>query len=230
MLRAVFEHAQDGIVIVDHDGRFLDANPALERVLGLPRGQMLGRRPEEFLSGADRTLVLELRRRIHEQHALRGEFAFDPSGRERRWLGVTATPDFLPGRHLAVIRDCTERRRDHQALERRTAQQLAIAELSLMALGRPSPDALMQAVEARIADTLDVEHVAIVENARPGPDDVAIRSRDSVWGRLEVRRRQPRAFNHEDLDFLHAVANILGLALASVADDAELRRRSAEID
>jgi PAS domain S-box-containing protein len=230
MFRAVFENAQDGIVIVDHDGRFIDANPALAQVLGVSREQMLGRRPEEFLPGANRALVLELRRRVHEEHGLRGEFAFDPPGRERRWVEFTASPDFLPGRHLAVIRDCTERRRDHQALERRAAQQVAIAELSLMALERPSPEALVEAVEARIAQILDMEHVAIVEDARPRPHDVAIRSRDSVWGRLEVRSPRPSALTGEDLDFLHAVANILGLALAAAADDAELRRRSAEID
>ena len=31
--RAVFENAQEAIVIVDDEGRFLDANPAVEQVL-----------------------------------------------------------------------------------------------------------------------------------------------------------------------------------------------------
>jgi PAS domain S-box-containing protein len=250
--RAVFENAQDGIVIVDDDGRFLDANPAVEHVLGSTRRQMIGRRPEEFVPPAEHEVLEDIRRRLRDHRAVRGKYVFELPDGEQRWVEYTANANFLPGRHLAVIRDCTVQHRNQQALERRAAQQVAIAELSLMALGRASPGELMRAVVSRIAETLEVEHVAILEGP-PGSAEprlhagvgwqagdgaaeeaenrtaVTVRSHDSVWGRLEVRSPQPRDFTHHDVDFLRSVANTLGLVLGAAADDEELHRRSAEI-
>lgn len=250
--RAVFENAQDGIVIVDDDGRFLDANPAVEHVLGATREQLTGHLAEEFVPPAEHDMLEGIRRRLREHRAVRGHYAFELPGGEQRWVEYTANAHFLPGRHLAVIRDCTVQHRNQQALERRAAQQVAIAELSLMALGRASPGELMRAVVSRIAETLEVEHVAILE----GPADsgeqllhasvgwqageraceaaqsrtaVAVPCHDSVWGRLEVRSSRKRDFTHHDVDFLRSVANTLGLALGAAADDEELHRRSAEI-
>jgi PAS domain S-box-containing protein len=250
--RAVFENAQDAIVIVDDDGRFLDANPAVEHVLGSTRERMIGRRPEEFVPAAEHAALADIRRRLRKHDALRGEYAFELPNGERRWVEYTASAHFLPGRHLAVIRDCTESQRNQQALELRAAQQVAIADLGLLALGRVSPDELMEAVVSRIAETLELEHVAILERRPKGEQyrlragvgwrvgdpavedapsavSVTVRTRDSVWGTLEVRSLPPRNFTDHDVDFLRAVANTLGMAIASAADDEELLRRSAEI-
>jgi PAS domain S-box-containing protein len=246
--RAVFENAQDAIIIVDDEGRFVDANPAVEHVLGATREELLGRRPEEFVAGAEHAVIETLRRRLRERGELRAEYEFELPGGDRRWVEYTAKANFLPGRHLAVFRDCSERRHNQHALEMRAAQQVAIAELSLMALRRTSPGEFMEAAVSRIAETLELEHVAILEDRAgaekprvragvgdrdmddaPGSMAVTVRSRDSVWGRLEVRSARPRAFTDQDSDFLRAAANTVGLALGAAADDAELRRRSAEI-
>ncbi len=249
--RAVFENAQDAIIIVRDDGRFLDANPAVEDVLGASRRQMIGHRPEEFLRSAEHGMLEDMRRRLMERRALRGEYAFQLPDGEWRWVEYAASANFLPGRHLAVIRDCTESRRDHEALELRAAQQVGIADLGLLALGGVSPEDLMDAVVARIAEILEVERVAILEGTSAGErrlragigwqgdaeaiDDAAsgvsvtVRCRDSAWGRLEVRSALPRPFTDHDVDFMRSVANTLGMAIASARDEEELRRRSAEI-
>jgi signal transduction histidine kinase len=140
----------------------------------------------------------------------------------------------------------------HKALEVRAAEQAAIAELSLLALGGMSPEELMEAVVSAIAETLALEHVAVIEYSRgSGPSrlragvgwrmgdaaiedapcgiTVVVRSRESTWGKLEVRSRTPRDFTGHDVDFLRSAANTLGMAIASAVDDEELRRRSAEI-
>jgi signal transduction histidine kinase len=139
-----------------------------------------------------------------------------------------------------------------KALELRAAEQAAIAELSLLALGGMSPQELMDAVVSAIAQTLALEHVAVIE--QPGGVDpprlragvgwqigdaavehapsgvtVVVRSRESTWGKLEVRSRTSRDFTDHDVDFLRSAANTLGMAIASAVDDEELRRRSAEI-
>jgi PAS domain S-box-containing protein len=250
--RAVFENAQEAIVVVDDEGRFLDANPAVEHVLGSTRERMIGRRPEEFVPAAGHAVLEDIKRRLRERGALRGDYVFELPNGERRCIEYTASAHVMPGRHLFVIRDCTEQQRIQQALELRAAQQVAIADLGLMALGGASPDKLMPAVVSRIAETLELEHVAILEGGpasaeqrlragvgwpagdaamedAPGAVSVTIHSRDSVWGRLEVRSVPPRQFTDHDVDFLRSVANTLGMAIASAADDGELRRRSAEI-
>jgi PAS domain S-box-containing protein len=244
--RAVFENAQEAIVIVDDEGRFLDANPAVEEVLGTTRAELLGRRPEHFADAARHGILAAIRSRVREGAPVRGDYVFElPSG-ERRWLEFTATGHFLPGRHLAVIRDCTDQRRSQEALELRAAQQSAIADLGLMALGGASLDALLQAAVSRIADTLRLEHVAILEGAPGGRlraaagadravDEAAgstaidVRNRDSVWGRLEVRGRRLPELTANDEAFLRSAANILSMTIAAAEDAEELRRRSAEI-
>jgi signal transduction histidine kinase len=139
-----------------------------------------------------------------------------------------------------------------RALELRAAEQAAIAELSLLALGGMSPAELMDAVVLAIAETLALEHVAVIEypsgsdpsrlragvgwrmgdpaiEDAPSGITVVVRSRESTWGKLEVRSRTPRDFTDHDVDFLRSAANTLGMAIASAVDDEELRRRSAEI-
>jgi PAS domain S-box-containing protein len=243
---AVFENAQEAIVIVDDDGRFLDANPAVEGVLGTTRAELLGRRPEDFAPVARHGILAAIRSRVREGAPVRGDYVVDLAGGDRRWLEFTATGDFLPGRHLAVIRDCTEQRRTQEALELRAAQQSAIAELGLLALGGASVDTLLDAVVSRIADTVPLQSVAILQGAPDGGEPrlragvgerdvedapnataIGLRSHDAVWGTLEVR--SARDFTDHDADFLRSAANILSMTIAAAADDEELRRRSAEI-
>jgi PAS domain S-box-containing protein len=250
--RAVFENARDAIIIVDDEGTFLDANPAVEHVLGMAREEIVGRRLEDFIPAAEQQPLDDMRHRLRELGTLRGHHAFRLPLGEWRAVEYVATANFLPGRHLALIRDCTESRLNQEALELRAAEQSAIAELSLLALGGMSPEDLMDAAVSRIAETLALEHVAVIEHP-PGSDPprvragvgwrmgdpavedapsgitVIVRSRDSTWGKLEVRSQTPRGFSEHDVDFLRSAANTLGMAIASAVDDEELRRRSAEI-
>jgi PAS domain S-box-containing protein len=252
MFRAVFDGALDAILIVDDDYRVLDANRAVEKVLGCSRDELIGRRGEDF-APPERIGRLEgLQRDLRARRVLRGDYEFVAQDGKRRSLEFTATADFLPGRHLAVLRDCTDSVLSREALELRTAQQAAIAQLGLLAFGGLSPHDLMREVVSRVATTLGVEHVAILEGrpgggprqlragvawseSDPAVEDansgvtVAVHSRESVWGTLEVRSSSPRRFSGHGVDFLRSVANILATAIEAAHDSEELHRRSAEI-
>jgi PAS domain S-box-containing protein len=78
-----------------------------------------------------------------------------------------------PRGYLGVARDVTERRRVVQALEARTRQQAAVAELGQLALERADTDTLLQEAAARLAGTLDVE-LAEVFAYRPERDDFTL--------------------------------------------------------
>jgi two-component system cell cycle sensor histidine kinase/response regulator CckA len=109
LLRAVFDGAMDAMLIVDEDGRAVDANTAACVLFGLARERLLGRRVTDFrdpepadaeldevpAAGDSKERYLALRR---------------PDG-GRRDTEYRTTPGILPGMSLAVLRDITDRRR-----------------------------------------------------------------------------------------------------------------------
>jgi PAS domain S-box-containing protein len=100
--RAVFDHARDGMAIVDEDGRFVDANPAVERILGTSFEALRGRRAAEVV----RTDV-DLSARGAALQQVEASVT-TPSG--TRTVVWDLAPGILPGLGLAVLRDVTERR------------------------------------------------------------------------------------------------------------------------
>jgi PAS domain S-box-containing protein len=290
--RAVFESALDAVIIVDDEGRMLDANRAVASVVGVSRDELIERRIGDRAPPERRAKLAALWRAFREQGAMRGDYEFTSPDGVRRSVEFTATADFLPGRHLAVVRDCTERMRSQEALEQRAAQQAAIADLGLLALGGLDPNELMEELVGRVATTLGVEYVTILERL-PGGDQlllragvgwregvigqalvgadrdspagwtletsepvvvedlrtdarfqgadllrehgvvsglsVLIRGRAAAWGVLGVDSRSRRQFTRDDVNFLHAAANTLAMAVERGRDDEELRRRSVEI-
>ncbi|ELZ30402.1 pas domain s-box [Halogeometricum pallidum JCM 14848] len=120
---AAFAEAMDAIVVADDEGAYVDANRSACELFGVPREELLGMRIgdfadedyetddawSEFLSSGEDRGVFSLRR---------------PDG-ERRIVEYAATRDVVPGEHLSVLRDVTDRIRlterrqaEHDALER----------------------------------------------------------------------------------------------------------------
>jgi PAS domain S-box-containing protein len=245
--RAVFEHAPDAILILDGDGRILDANPAVASVLGVARERLIGRRPEDLAPAHKREALVELRRSLRERGRVRAEYEYESPDGERRWLEYSASANFLDGRDLTIVRDCTRSHRIQAALEAQSLQKATLAQLSLLALrGAPTEDLLREAASG-VATALSVERAAILEpspggeaprvRARAGREtledassrvSVTIQAREADWGSLEVGDGG-RRFDEHDLDFLRAVANTLGLAIDAARDHEELQRRSEEI-
>ncbi len=113
-LRAIFEGSLDGIVMTDNDGRYVEANPSAGDLFGLQRDKLLGRRVSEF---AEPGFSFD-----QEWQAFRGnghsKGAFRlvrPDGSVRD-LEFAATADVLPGRHLSILRDVTQRNKAARAL------------------------------------------------------------------------------------------------------------------
>ncbi|HSE48668.1 MAG TPA: ATP-binding protein [Terriglobales bacterium] len=126
--RTVFEYAGDTIVVLNDEGRFLRANPAAERIFGLPPAQLTGKTISEFieLGPVARRIGIVFRKAERRE----GQFALrDVRGRVVH-VEYTATPDFIPGRHLMILRDVSQRKRHeaeihelNQSLERRVAER-----------------------------------------------------------------------------------------------------------
>ena len=141
-LRTLFETALDGMAIADDQGRYLEVNPAACELFGLEREQLLGRCIYEFAEpGFD---FQQAWQEFQQQEKVRGEFRLVRPDGEIRVVEYAATANFLPHRHLSVMRDitnCQKAEAKVQELTRQLAQtqaQLREAEINSLSIATPA--------------------------------------------------------------------------------------------
>jgi PAS domain S-box-containing protein len=116
--RALFENTLDAILIASDTGEYVGANDAACDLFGVSLDELLGARVEDFVEPAVRHQTRLAWQAFLEQGEQEGEFPlYRPDG-EMRNLEFKAKAGFLPGRHLSVIRDVTERKRADEALRK----------------------------------------------------------------------------------------------------------------
>lgn len=138
--RRLFEHMTEGMavheIVPDQEGRpvdyrFLDVNPAFEKLTGLKREKILGKRVTEVLPGTEPYWIEAFGRT-----ALQGEKAHLEEYSEAlgRWFEAFAYQT-VPGRFAVVFNDVTERKERekelrvfNEALEEEVARRTAEAE------------------------------------------------------------------------------------------------------
>jgi PAS domain S-box-containing protein len=114
-LRAVYESALDAFLIADDEGRYLSANPAACALLGLSEADLLGRRISDFLEpGFDFETSWQS---FLAQGSQRGEVVLTRFDGSVRHADFSAISNVLPGRHLSILRDITDRKRAEDALK-----------------------------------------------------------------------------------------------------------------
>ena len=110
---SVFENALDAILILDNRRICLDANPSALQLLGVNRDQLVGRSIVEFY--ADMPAFDSSWERLLSEYHGRGQSEVLRSDGAHLFVEFTATPHFLPNRHLMIFRDVTQRRRSEEA-------------------------------------------------------------------------------------------------------------------
>ena len=120
LFRAIFAEALDAILISDDDGRFVLANRAAGELFGIEPEDMVGRLGSEFIP-ATMDYPKEWRSflsngRMSGAHEMRR-----PDGVVKD-VEFAAVANVLPGRHLSILRDVTERRRTEETFERTVAK------------------------------------------------------------------------------------------------------------
>ncbi|BAY47078.1 sensory box histidine kinase [Scytonema sp. HK-05] len=108
-LQALFDEALDAMLIADDAGSYIDVNPSACELLGLSREEILTKSVGDFLEpGVD---FFQGWQRFLEQGRVRGESrVLRPDGTVRETEN-TAVANFVPHRHLSILRDITERKR-----------------------------------------------------------------------------------------------------------------------
>ncbi|HYE40726.1 MAG TPA: PAS domain S-box protein, partial [Ramlibacter sp.] len=115
--RAIYDQAQSGIALLDGQGRFADANPAMLRMLGRAREELVGQAVNALAPS-------EWRQRVAEQLASpadprttwRGEFPLLHAGGQPVHLEWSVSPHVEPGVRIAIAIDVSER---HELEQRR---------------------------------------------------------------------------------------------------------------
>ncbi|MDX6581274.1 MAG: hypothetical protein QOI10_458 [Solirubrobacterales bacterium] len=163
LFTAVFANTRDAMLIVDDERRVVDTNPAAAEMLGMPRQELVRKRMEELMpetASADATRLWD---ELLDAGQQRGEVELLGADGSLVATEYTTAANFLPDRHIIVMRDIRERRAAEAEVNRRVAQQEAIAELGERALREKSLHLLMDVAVARIGVTLGVEIVGLLE-------------------------------------------------------------------
>jgi PAS domain S-box-containing protein len=104
---SIYLHALDGILILNDEGVCLDANPAAFALLGAPPAVLLGHSFAQFYANS-RTFELEWRSFLERSYRRGPARLFRPDG-SRVFVHFTATANYVPGRHVVILCDTTER-------------------------------------------------------------------------------------------------------------------------
>jgi len=116
LFRAVFEENYDTMILTDDERQFVKVNQSASELFGLSEKVLVGRTIEE-LTPADFDFE-EAQREV--QHPNKDHRTFPivrPSG-EERIVEYATTRDVIPGQHLTVLRDVTEREQRRRRLHR----------------------------------------------------------------------------------------------------------------
>jgi PAS domain S-box-containing protein len=112
--KSVFDSTLDGILILDDQAVCLEANPAALALFGAKNGELVGEPIQKFFAGMENfkeawTRFLDRKSEHRETRLLRGDG-------EAIIVEYTAKAHYLPGRHVAVVRDITRRKQAEDAL------------------------------------------------------------------------------------------------------------------
>ena len=109
---AAFAMALDAMLISDDDRRWTQGNGAAAELFGIEPALLPGYRIEDFCNGThDPVAGWNL---FLAQGESKGEFQIERPDGEIRSVEFSARAHFMPGRHLSIVRDVTERKRSEE--------------------------------------------------------------------------------------------------------------------
>ena len=112
--QSIFENALDAILILDERAICREANPAAEQLFGIRLAQLIGEPIDRFYKDSDQ--FQEGWQRLLAQKFEQGDAELLKNDQSSVFVEFTAKADCLPGQHVMILRDVTERRRAQRSL------------------------------------------------------------------------------------------------------------------
>jgi PAS domain S-box-containing protein len=127
-VRALFDRAIDAILFFDDTGRYVDANPAAAELFGMAREEITGRPMGIFSAPDEKGSAAELRRRLFAEGTLTGEWTVARSDGSIHEVEYRAVANILPGLHVIMGHDITDRKAAEHSLRQLSARLLQLQE------------------------------------------------------------------------------------------------------
>jgi PAS domain S-box-containing protein len=167
---SIFQNVLDGILIVDNEGVCLDANPAAGAILRFSTNKLIGQNISRFL--ADRSAFAEKWNLFLKNKSQRGRAQLIAGDRTNLFVDFTAAADYLPGRHVLILCDVTER--THTEISLRKSEE----RFQLMA------NNIQEVFWMMDANTLEVTYVNPAYDAITGHSVESLRDNPSSYREL----------------------------------------------
>ena len=156
--RDLVENTGEGLGVVDADETFIYANPAACEIFGLPAEKLIGK---NLLSFLDQGSVEEIRKQTalrSEGHKSMYELEIIREDGERRWLIVTATPQYDANGNFnnifGIFRDITKRKQAEKKVQESEQRLREIVDLTNDWIWEITPDWKYSFVSQKIFDIL----------------------------------------------------------------------------
>ena len=152
--RKLFDQLADGVILIDASDRILDANPQARKMLGYPGDSLIGTPLQAVLAGEQPAISFETLKPESPDTGLLSEWNI--LGRDGTVVPVEVSTRALDERrHIAVLRDITDRRAAQAAL---LTHEFELSELNqrLMQQERSTTQRVAQALHDNLGQSLAV--------------------------------------------------------------------------
>lgn len=233
--RAVFDNALDGLVIVDDEMRYLDANPAALRNLGMTRHELLQHRAIDFVRPEKLGGFENFIQRLRKDGRATGAFVRKVNGQDVT-LEYNIAANFIPGQHITVMRDVTAREEASRAVAENERRFRAVFDNALDAMVMINDELKFVDVNQAACEMVGLTKEQFTQRElkdflAPGSEQASLEAVESL-GR-EGALRTTQAVMHPDRSIhiteFNAKANVLPGLHLSVNRDITEKVRSAKL-
>ena len=166
--RTLFETMGQGYALVELvrdpsgkavDQRYIDFNPAIERLLGITAADAAGKLASEIFPGIEPSWIETFERVVHEGRPERFEQFFAPLG---RWFEVYAYPAG-ENRFTTLYEDTTERKHAEDMLRESGARQAFLLKLSDALRAESNANAIVDVATRMLAEEMELDRCYAAE-------------------------------------------------------------------
>jgi PAS domain S-box-containing protein len=113
---SIFENVLDGILIVDNEANCLDANPGAAAILRFSTNKLIGQNISRFFP--DRDAFTQRWTTFLQNKSQRGRAQLIAGDGTALFVDFTAAANYMPGRHIIILCDVTDRTQAELSLRR----------------------------------------------------------------------------------------------------------------